>query len=195
MEIRKVKFSEMDPAPYNPRIELTPDMQEFQRLADSMEVFGNVEPIVWNQRTGHVVGGHQRLAVLKYMGETSADVSVVDMDEDEERLLNLALNKIKGDWDYQKLEDILRKYSLDEAQITGFGSDELALLLSNNDDILGDDFWEEDDDSEDMEFLGGSWVITLVFDGVSAAQAWLTQHNIDAEAKEGAKTTVIRMEK
>lgn len=195
MNYQMMQLDEMNPSPYNPRKTLKPGEQKYEALKESISRFDLVEPIIFNQKTGNIVGGHQRYNVLRDMGITSTLAVVVDLDEDKERLLNLALNKIKGDWDYQKLEDILRKYSLDEAQITGFGSDELALLLSNNDDILGDDFWEEDDDSEDIEFLGGSWVITLVFDGVSAAQAWLTQHNIDAEAKEGAKTTVIRMEK
>lgn len=195
MEIRKVDFSEMESAPYNPRVQLTPDDDEFQRIADSIEVFGNVEPIVWNERTGHVVGGHQRLAVLKYMGETSAEVSVVDMDESEEKLLNVALNKIKGEWDYKKLEEILSHYTMEEAHITGFGADELALMLSNNDDI-DTSFWDDDEDEEydGQDFLGASWVVTLVFEGSSAAQAWLDQHDIQATAKEGSKTTVVRME-
>lgn len=96
MKIQEIEFSRLIPADYNPRVALTPDMPEFERLKNSIETFGNVEPIVWNERTGHIVGGHQRLAVLQHLGYTSAEVSVVDLDEKEEKLLNVALNKSRA---------------------------------------------------------------------------------------------------
>lgn len=120
MKIQEIEFSRLIPADYNPRVALTPDMPEFERLKNSIETFGNVEPIVWNERTGHIVGGHQRLAVLQHLGYTSAEVSVVDLDEKEEKLLNVALNKIKGQWDYSRLEEIFQEYELEEAKVTGF---------------------------------------------------------------------------
>ena len=119
MKIQEIEFSRLIPADYNPRAALTPDMPEFERLKNSIETFGNVEPIVWNERTGHIVGGHQRLAVLQHLGYTSAEVSVVDLDEKEEKLLNVALNKIKGQWDYSRLEEIFQEYELEEAKVTG----------------------------------------------------------------------------
>ena len=67
MKIQEIEFSRLIPADYNPRVALTPDMPEFERLKNSIETFGNVEPIVWNERTGHIVGGHQRLAVLQHL--------------------------------------------------------------------------------------------------------------------------------
>ena len=73
MKIQEIEFSRLIPADYNPRVALTPDMPEFERLKNSIETFGNVEPIVWNERTGHIVGGHQRLAVLQHLGYTSAE--------------------------------------------------------------------------------------------------------------------------
>ena len=120
MKIQEIEFSRLIPADYNPRVALTPDMPEFERLKNSIETFGNVEPIVWNERTGHIVGGHQRLAVLQHLGYTSAEVSVVDLDEKEEKLLNVALNKIKGQWDYSRLEEIFQEDELEEAKVTGF---------------------------------------------------------------------------
>ena len=68
MKIQEIEFSRLIPADYNPRVALTPDMPEFERLKNSIETFGNVEPIVWNERTGHIVGGHQCLAVLQHLG-------------------------------------------------------------------------------------------------------------------------------
>ena len=98
--VREIKVTELNAAQYNPRIALEPGMPEWEKLKTSIEQFGNVEPVVWNRRTGNVVGGHQRLAVLKSMGYESVPCSVVDLDEKEEKLLNIALNKIKGQWDY-----------------------------------------------------------------------------------------------
>lgn len=156
MKIQEIEFSRLIPADYNPRVALTPDMPEFERLKNSIETFGNVEPIVWNERTGHIVGGHQRLAVLQHLGYTSAEVSVVDLDEKEEKLLNVALNKIKGQWDYSRLEEIFQEYELEEAKVTGFTGQEIALILAKNDDVEDPAAWhddEEDEEDEDPDFL------------------------------------------
>ena len=107
MEIREMPLEQLHTADYNPRVALEPGDPEFERLKNSIETFGEVAPIVWNQRTGRIVGGHQRLAVYKHLGRQTATVSVVDLDEKEEKLLNVALNKIKGQWDYSKLEQLL----------------------------------------------------------------------------------------
>lgn len=106
MEIREMPLEQLHTADYNPRVALEPGDPEFERLKNSIETFGEVAPIVWNQRTGRIVGGHQRLAVYKHLGRQTATVSVVDLDEKEEKLLNVALNKIKGQWDYSKLEQL-----------------------------------------------------------------------------------------
>lgn len=197
MKIQEIEFSRLIPADYNPRVALTPDMPEFERLKNSIETFGNVEPIVWNERTGHIVGGHQRLAVLQHLGYTSAEVSVVDLDEKEEKLLNVALNKIKGQWDYSRLEEIFQEYELEEAKVTGFTGQEIALVLAKNDDVEDPAAWqddEEDEEDEDPDFLGASWVVTLTFHSSQDAQRWIDRMGYDATAKAGKKTTVIRME-
>ena len=61
----------------------------------------------FNRRTGRLVGGHQRLKVLQEKGVAEVEVSVVDLDEDRERALNVALNKVQGDWDQEKLAALL----------------------------------------------------------------------------------------
>ena len=68
MEIRRVPVSKLNPAAYNPRKDLQPGDAEYQKLARSLEQFGCVEPVVWNERTGNVVGGHQRLKILLAAG-------------------------------------------------------------------------------------------------------------------------------
>ena len=121
MEIREMPLEQLHTADYNPRVALEPGDPEFERLKNSIETFGEVAPIVWNQRTGRIVGGHQRLAVYKHLGRQTATVSVVDLDEKEEKLLNVALNKIKGQWDYSKLEQLLGDYEIEEAIKRYFG--------------------------------------------------------------------------
>lgn len=88
MEIWTLNAAELKAAVYNPRKDLQPEDVEYQQLRQSMERFGYVEPIVWNERTGNVVGGHQSLKVLLEKGAEVIDVSVVNLTEAEEKALN-----------------------------------------------------------------------------------------------------------
>ena len=120
-------------APYNPRKDLKPGDKEYDKLKQSIEHFGYVEPIIVNDRTGYVVGGHQRLKVLQDLGYTEVEVVHVDLDENNEKALNVALNKVSGDWDADKLEDLLRELNLAEdfdVELTGFDMGELDTLFS-----------------------------------------------------------------
>lgn len=142
LEVRTVSVGELDPAWYNPRKDLTADDAEYQRLAKSLDAFGYVEPIVWNQRSGRVVGGHQRLKILLEAGVTEVQVSVVDLDDDLERALNVALNKPAGEWDVPRLKDVLE--SLDtgaiDLEVTGFSQQELhALFIGRTAEDGGED--------------------------------------------------------
>lgn len=211
MEIRTIQFSDIVPDDYNPRKALTPDDVEYQRIKTSIESFGYIEPMVYNQATGHMVGGHQRMTVMQALGYTEAEMTVVDMTEREEKLLNLRLNKIKGRWDYDKLNDLLKGFTMDEALLTGFGSEELAVILAEGDDFDMDDYDDgssygydggndEDDGPEDDEddvpddFDGASWVVTLKFDSAEEAKTWCEKHGHPGAVKQNAGTTVIRME-
>lgn len=97
MKIKRKKLNELKAAPYNPR-----QMSEraFEGLKESIGRFGFVEPIIWNERTGNIVGGHQRWRSLLELGETEVDVVAVDLDEEEEKVLNVTLNnpEVKGNW-------------------------------------------------------------------------------------------------
>ena len=97
-----------------------------------MQEFGYVEPIVWNKRSGNIVGGHQRYKVLLDMGMSEVDCVVVDLDETKEKALNLALNKIQGDWDYLKLKDLLQELDTGELdlELTGFDMGEIEELMT-----------------------------------------------------------------
>ena len=111
MEIRKVPISLLNAAPYNPRKDLQPGDLEYQKIARSIEKYGCVEPIIWNEKTGNVIGGHQRLKVLAATGAVEVDVSVVQLSLEDEKALNLALNKISGQWDNEKLSAVLQDLS------------------------------------------------------------------------------------
>ncbi|GMA49339.1 methyltransferase [Alicyclobacillus contaminans] len=151
MRLETVKLENLIPAEYNPRIDLRPGDPEYENLRRSIEEFGMVEPIVWNQRTGRVVGGHQRLKVLVEMGVTETEVVVVDLDDTKEKALNLALNKIEGDWDNFKLKELLEELDTGEIDlsITGFDESEIEKLMTDfalaSDDEVRDDNFDVDE--------------------------------------------------
>lgn len=108
MVVEKRSVSELLPAEYNPRKALKPGDPEYEKLKRSIQQFGYVEPVIWNKRTGKVVGGHQRLTVLKDLGYTEIECVIVDMEPTQEKALNVALNKISGAWDMPKLQDLFK---------------------------------------------------------------------------------------
>ena len=131
MNLQKVNLSELVFAEYNPRKQLTPEDEEYQKIKNSIETFGYVDPIIINSdRT--IIGGHQRATVLQDLGWTEADCIIVDMDKDKEKALNVALNKITGSWDFEKLAqvfaDLEGKLDLD---ITGFNSEDIQEMLES----------------------------------------------------------------
>lgn len=144
MKIEKKHIDDLKPAEYNPRIELQTDDEEYQSLKRSIEEFGLVDPIIYNEQTGNVVGGHQRLKVAKDLGYTEFDVSVVSMSEEKEKALNIALNKISGKWDDEKLKELLSELDSNELMLTGFNEDEIDSLMN---DIDIDEFFEEQEES------------------------------------------------
>src|SRR5437016_1243281 len=84
LEIIRKPLSELTPAPYNPRQPLSSKDRRYRKLKRSLERFGLVEPLIWNRRTGYVVGGHQRLQILRDLGHAEAPVSVVDLPPEQE---------------------------------------------------------------------------------------------------------------
>ena len=108
MDIQKIPVKKIKHAKYNPRKNLKPGDAEYEKLKLSIKEFGYVEPIIWNKRSGNIVGGHQRFKVLTQLGEKEVDCVVVDMDDEKEKALNIALNKVSGDWDMPLLTDLLK---------------------------------------------------------------------------------------
>lgn len=134
-EVAVMKLSEMNPAAYNPRIDLKPGDEAYEKLKASIREFGNVEPIVWNRRTGNIVGGHQRFKVMRDMGFTETEVSVVDLPMEKEKVLNLALNNIKGENDDEKLKALLLEMDDLSRELTGV---DYQALLAEADAMMED---------------------------------------------------------
>lgn len=128
MDIRVIPIDQINAAAYNPRVDLQPGDPEYEKLKRSIEEFGYVEPIVWNERTGNMVGGHQRYKIMvQEQGHTKLAVSVVDLDDQKERLLNIALNKVSGDWNEEALTKLLVDLQQDGADISLSGFDDVDL--------------------------------------------------------------------
>lgn len=144
MLIEKKNTADLLPADYNPRKDLKPGDAEYEKLKRSIEQFGYVEPVIWNKTTDRVVGGHQRLKVLMDMGMTEVDCVVVEMDEDKEKALNIALNKISGDWDKDKLALLIADLQGADfdVSLTGFEPTEIDDLFKDTlkDGVKDDDF-------------------------------------------------------
>ena len=145
MQIERKAISELKPAPYNPRKDIQPGDAEYEKLRRSLKEFGYVEPVIWNARTGYVVGGHQRLKVLRELGETEIDCVIVDLPESQEKALNIALNKVSNDWDKEKLTELLEDLQDTDIDptVTGFDSVELDNLLKIDEEDDGGYYGDE----------------------------------------------------
>lgn len=129
MEIKTREIKDLHLATYNPR-KITE--KEMEKLKNSITTWGYVEPIIVNVRDNKnvVVGGNQRLKALKELGKTEVEVVEVDLDEDNEKALNIALNKISGEWEEEKLAELLKELEeKDLTDLTGFEDKEVSQLL------------------------------------------------------------------
>lgn len=131
LELRVLPLSQLKPAPYNPRKPLDPASPAYRKLRASLTEFGLVEPLVWNELTGHVVGGHARLRILAELGVAEVPVSVVRLSDAREKALNVVLNnqEAQGRYDPAKLADLLAELEdVPELDLTGFDSRTAAAL-------------------------------------------------------------------
>ncbi len=134
INLQSLSIDRLKPAPYNPRIALKPGDPGYRRLERSLNEFSLVQPIVWNEQTGHVVAGNQRLEILKNQGIQEVDVVVVSLPLDREKALNVTLNnsQVGSDWDPEKLIDVvaeLDQLSDFDATLTGFDPEDIRGLV------------------------------------------------------------------
>lgn len=164
MQLETLSLGELTPADYNPRKDLKPGDSEYEKLKRSLAEFGYVEPVIWNKTTGHIVGGHQRLKVLADLGFEQVDCVVVELDETREKALNIALNKISGDWDESKLALLIADLDAADfdAELTGFDEAEIqAMIGSLDEDQAHDDGFDLDAAIEQATFVeeGDIWQV------------------------------------
>jgi len=155
-QVRTVPASELKPAAYNPRVDLQPGDAVFEKLMRSVDEFGYVEPIIWNERTGNIVGGHQRYKVLQQLGYDEIDCVVVNLDDMRERALNVALNKIRGDWEPKKLSELLEQLEQTGIgyDITGWEKKDVVKLfhdMQRKDAKVAEDDFDADAEAEAIE--------------------------------------------
>ncbi|MCM1059451.1 MAG: ParB N-terminal domain-containing protein [Eubacterium sp.] len=207
METAILKLADIRPAAYNPRIMLKQGDEEYEALKNSLERFGVATPLVVNRTTGNLVSGHQRLNVLKEMGVEKAEVVLIDVDADKEKLLNVALNKIDGEWDYGKLEELFAEFSDEDIQFTGYSVEEISGLFGKETSTAPsfdyeDDFDEEtDSDGEDSEPKDEKpdkpekdFKIFFSFPSKEAAEKWLKDKGQEHEFDGTSHNITIKME-
>jgi DNA modification methylase len=166
MKIEKIAIELLNPATYNPRKDLKPEDLEYQKIKASINEFGYIDPIIWNKQTGNIISGHQRFKVLFQLGYNEVDCVVVDFDSITEKKANLALNKISGEWDEEKLSQLLNELRIDDVDFssTGFSEKEIEKLIS---EVFKSEFSEDnfDIDAEIEQILqpltqkGDIWLI------------------------------------
>lgn len=132
----RVHRRSLSAAPYNPRRPLTDD--EKGRLRGVLERHGLFNALVWNRRTGRLVAGHQRLSLLDALEGSDdyyMDVDAVDVEEAQERAMNVAHNNqaAAGDYDLEKLAGLFRDEAVRlDIDSTGFNPSDLYRLLGDS---------------------------------------------------------------
>lgn len=189
-----MKLKDIDPAPYNPRVELQPGDAQYEALKNSLGRFGLVEPLVVNRKTGNLISGHQRLNILKAQGIEETEVIVADLDEETEKAANIAMNKIEGEWDYDKLDEIFEGMDREELKFTGFEPGEVASMYeealeeeAETPKQGGGGNGNGEGDAEEPPFR-----IYMSFPSKEKAQAWLNQRGIPKEF-EKTRAVVVKM--
>lgn len=162
MEFVRKKIDELVPADYNPRKDLQEADKEYQDIKNGILTYGLVIPLIMNKRTGNLVNGHQRLKVLKALGWTEVDVSVVDMDEKKEKALNLALSRIDGDFDKKALSNVMSEIKaagIDPVTM-GFTKSEVEKMFPKEmevESLFGEEadnpFTDDDEEPEETEIV------------------------------------------
>lgn len=162
-ELKVLPVSVLRPAEYNPRKKLKPGDKEYEKIKNSIQEFGFADPLVVNADMT-IIGGHQRLTVAIDLGYTEVPCAVVDVDKTREKALNIALNKITGQWDDELLANLLK--DLDGVQfntdLTGFEKDEIQRLCSKLfDKEVQEDNFDVDNELKQPVFskLGDLWLI------------------------------------
>jgi len=129
METKKIKISEVKPSDYNPR---TISEKDYNNLKKSVKTFGILRPLIINSTTGNLISGHQLIKVLIEEGIEETEAIFLNLTEEQEKALNLAMNKISGEFEEDKLIEILQQIDEKNQDLlgqTGFNTEEINYLL------------------------------------------------------------------
>ena len=209
MQTKRMLLRDIRPAAYNPRKRLEPGEKEYEALKGSIERWGLVDPLVVNARTGNLISGHQRYYILTNLGETETEAVAVDLDERQEKLLNVAMNKVEfQDFFFSQFSSAvyLIKYSFDFCvgivfcielfdtvvgqAATLFGEEADDVVEEYEDADTGDEENEDESGSDD----DGEFSIYLSFPDRYAAMDWLAEHELEKEFPKGSRNMVVHME-
>lgn len=180
MKTKVIAIKDLNPAPYNPRIDLKKGMDEWEALNNSLGKFGLVVPVVVNERNNVIIGGHQRVSVLKSQGIKEVEAIMVDLDDYDEKELNIVLNKAEGRWDFEKLETLLSEMTPEERKFTGFLDEDIEEL-----DVAKRSVKEPEEKEQPFD-------IYISFERDADIKGWLEDHGITPP--EIAPVTIINME-
>lgn len=149
-----LSISELSPAEYNPR-EISP--HDFEALKRSLREFGFVDPVICRMANKAIIGGHKRVEAAIALGIKKVPVILTDVTEEQAKILNLALNRISGEWDKEKLKALfvdLNNLQLD-LSLTGFNPEEISQLL----DFTKEDDYKAPEDLPTRTALGEVWLL------------------------------------
>ena len=133
MNLQRIAMDRLKPAKYNPRKDLKPGDPAYEKIKRSLNDYGYLDPVIWNEVTGNIVGGHQRYKILAAEGITEIDCVVVHIENpQEEKALNIALNKAVGEWEPVALAELLTDLQRSgyDLSATGFDAAEIDDLFS-----------------------------------------------------------------
>jgi ParB-like chromosome segregation protein Spo0J len=149
MKVKKIEINKLQPASYNPRQIST---KQYKDLKESIRKFDLCDPIIINKDMT-VVGGHQRLKICKELKYDKVDCVILDLTKEQEKELNIRLNKSGGEWDM----DLLSNFEIEELKDWGFKEIELGLNIDKID--------SEEEPSND------NYIITITESDISKANA------------------------
>lgn len=144
MKFSKIKLNQLIQSTYNPRIMNT---TELQKLKNNILKFGLVDPIIINTKNNHIIGGHQRYDALTEILSDDTELNLLEIgsigwvfdntkcslkNKDDEKILNLSLNKINGRWNFEKLETVMQDLSKQNYDLNLTGFDDIELKMFDN---------------------------------------------------------------
>jgi len=164
MNLQRIPVDYLKPAKYNPRKDLKPGDPAYEKIRRSLKEYGYVDPIIWNEVTGNIVGGHQRYKVLVAEGISEIDCVVVNIENPQaEKALNIALNKAVGEWEPVALADLLAELQMNgyDLDATGFDAAEIDDLFStvHDKDVKDDECDIDPDEIKPFVESGDVWTL------------------------------------